>query len=109
MQDNSQDSVGDFCSACEGFMYGDLKPENVVAACLLCIQHRSTRMFHQHAFQALVTTQVTSSNHAKLTDFGGCRPITDEAPALPWSQHGANCRHTARHMSHFDLTRLLFK
>eukprot|EP00439_Symbiodinium_sp_Y106_P025125 s5851_g3.t1 len=64
-----------------GFMYGDLKPENVV---------------------------VTSSNHAKLTDFGGCRPITDEAPALPWSQHGANCRHTARHMSHFDLTRLLF-
>jgi len=35
-----------------GFMYGDLKPENVV---------------------------VTSSNHAKLTDFGGCRPITDEA------------------------------
>ena len=22
--------------------------------------------------------KVTSSNHAKLTDFGGCRPVTDE-------------------------------
>eukprot|EP00435_Cladocopium_sp_Y103_P053108 s1285_g16.t3 len=40
-----------------GFVYSDLKPENVV---------------------------ITSSNHAKLTDFGGCRPITDEA--------AANCR-----------------
>lgn len=40
-----------------GFVYSDLKPENVV---------------------------ITSSNHAKLTDFGGCRPITDQA--------AANCR-----------------
>ena len=24
-------SQGDLCSACEGFMYGDLKPENIVA------------------------------------------------------------------------------
>jgi len=35
-----------------GFVYGDLKPENVV---------------------------VTSSCHAKLADFGGCRPLTREA------------------------------
>eukprot|EP00913_Durusdinium_trenchii_P000492 g450.t1 len=40
-----------------GFVYSDLKPENVV---------------------------ITSSNHAKLTDFGGCRPVTDEA--------ATNCR-----------------
>jgi len=40
-----------------GFVYSDLKPENVV---------------------------ITSSNHAKLTDFGGCRPITEEA--------AVNCR-----------------
>jgi len=35
-----------------GFVYGDLKPENIV---------------------------ITSTNHAKLADFGGCRPITEEA------------------------------
>lgn len=35
-----------------GFVYADLKPENVV---------------------------VTSTGHAKLTDFGGCRPVTEEA------------------------------
>jgi serine/threonine protein kinase len=38
-----------------GFLYGDLKPENVV---------------------------ITEPGHIKLTDFGGCRPITDEAKAL---------------------------
>eukprot|EP00929_Paragymnodinium_shiwhaense_P001759 TRINITY_DN101994_c0_g1_i1.p1 TRINITY_DN101994_c0_g1~~TRINITY_DN101994_c0_g1_i1.p1 ORF type:complete len:994 (+),score=233.48 TRINITY_DN101994_c0_g1_i1:111-3092(+) len=37
-----------------GFMYGDLKPENIV---------------------------ITATNHAKLTDFGGCRPLTEEARA----------------------------
>lgn len=35
-----------------GFVYSDLKPENIV---------------------------VTSTCHAKLTDFGGCRPLTGEA------------------------------
>lgn len=35
-----------------GFVYGDLKPENIV---------------------------ITSTCHAKLADFGGCRPVTAEA------------------------------
>jgi len=35
-----------------GFVYGDLKPENIV---------------------------ITATCHAKLTDFGGCRPVTAEA------------------------------
>lgn len=35
-----------------GFVYGDLKPENIV---------------------------ITGTCHAKLTDFGGCRPLTAEA------------------------------
>ena len=38
-----------------GFVYGDLKPENVV---------------------------ITEPGHIKLTDFGGCRPITNEAKQL---------------------------
>jgi len=38
-----------------GFVYGDLKPEN----CL-----------------------ITESGHIKLTDFGGCRPFTDQANAM---------------------------
>jgi len=35
-----------------GFVFGDLKPENIL---------------------------ITETGHVKLTDFGGCRPITDEA------------------------------
>lgn len=35
-----------------GLLYGDLKPENIV---------------------------ITTTSHAKLTDFGGCRPVTEEA------------------------------
>jgi serine/threonine protein kinase len=38
-----------------GFLYGDLKPENVV---------------------------ITETGHIKLTDFGGCRPVTEAAKAL---------------------------
>lgn len=38
-----------------GFLFGDLKPENVV---------------------------ITEPGHIKLTDFGGCRPVTEEAKAL---------------------------
>ncbi|CAE7229448.1 IREH1 [Symbiodinium sp. CCMP2592] len=52
-----------------GFMYGDLKPENVV---------------------------VTSSNHAKLTDFGGCRPITDEVPLVRGDSLGRRESHEQR-------------
>jgi serine/threonine protein kinase len=38
-----------------GFLFGDLKPENVV---------------------------ITEPGHIKLTDFGGCRPITNEAKTM---------------------------
>jgi serine/threonine protein kinase len=38
-----------------GFVYGDMKPENIV---------------------------ITEPGHIKLTDFGGCRPITKEAKQL---------------------------
>ena len=38
-----------------GLVYGDLKPENVV---------------------------ITESGHVKLTDFGGCRPVTNEGKQL---------------------------
>lgn len=49
------ETVAALCAIHEiGFMYGDLKPENIV---------------------------ITATGHAKLADFGGCRPITPEARA----------------------------
>eukprot|EP00930_Biecheleria_cincta_P084367 TRINITY_DN73855_c0_g1_i1.p1 TRINITY_DN73855_c0_g1~~TRINITY_DN73855_c0_g1_i1.p1 ORF type:complete len:916 (-),score=147.14 TRINITY_DN73855_c0_g1_i1:58-2805(-) len=49
------ETIAALCAIHEiGFVYADLKPENIV---------------------------ITSNCHAKLTDFGGCRPVTDTARA----------------------------
>ena len=48
--------VAALCSVHDaGFVFGDLKPENIL---------------------------ITESGHIKLTDFGGCRPYTDQAKEL---------------------------
>jgi serine/threonine protein kinase len=54
-----------------GFLYGDLKPENVV---------------------------ITETGHIKLTDFGGCRPVTEAAKALVKSV----ARHALKNMRDGD-------
>lgn len=59
-QDSTRFIMGEVASALAsihdlGFVYGDLKPENVL---------------------------ITETGHIKLTDFGGCRPLTEAAKAL---------------------------
>ena len=64
-------------------MYGDLKPENVVAPPSECSAELLTGSVTQRA-------EITSSNHAKLTDFGGCRPVTDEALQIEAQQRAVH-------------------
>ena len=59
-QDSTRFVIGEITSALAsihdlGFVYGDLKPENVL---------------------------ITETGHVKLTDFGGCRPLTEAAKEL---------------------------
>jgi serine/threonine protein kinase len=59
-QDSTRFVIGEVISALAsihdlGFVYGDLKPENVL---------------------------ITETGHIKLTDFGGCRPLTEAAKDL---------------------------
>ena len=80
------------CSVHEmGYVYGDCKPEvSERGRCLSCMLYSGLHALTYISSLTPLTNDdfylqnilITETGHIKVTDFGGCRPVTDEAKAL---------------------------